>query len=348
MNKTKLRKILDVLSPEGTSVDFKEFDKNVEALKKGLKEKIQAKTLDDVNNRLESFRKRLDLTAVTTGLKTLESALEARVEAVEALIEEEFNAYNKLSVAQAEDTSEKLTETAGNIAALKGLLDSLKIQKDTDVSEIRQSVESLKVFSGTAGVALSDIQDSITILKDKVNEPHPSFEDLETIKKEIERLERELLNRINNIPRGGNANRNIAIGGNVNALQPFTDINLKAGSNVTITYTPNQTTKYLDVTISATGGGGGTTRSVNNISSDTTAGDTDGTDYVYVCTGTLTLTLPTAIGNDNLYTVKNAGNGTITVATTGGQTIDDDSTVVMPVKYTSVDLISNGSNWQIT
>lgn len=124
---------------------------------------------------------------------------------------------------------------------------------------------------------------------------------------------------------GGNANRNIAIGGNGSVLSRYTDINLKPGSNVTITYANNNTTKYTDVTIAATGGGG-TTRSINNISTSQTAGDTAGTDYVYLCTGTLTLTLPTAVGNENLYTVKNVGTGVVTIDTTGGETIDGNLT----------------------
>lgn len=146
---------------------------------------------------------------------------------------------------------------------------------------------------------------------------------------------------------GGNANRNIAIGGNGSVLSRYTDINLKPGSNVTITYANNNTTKYTDVTIAATGGGG-TTRSINNISTSQTAGDTAGTDYVYLCTGTLTLTLPTAVGNENLYTVKNVGTGVVTIDTTGGETIDGNLTIVMPVQFTSVDIISDSVNWNIT
>lgn len=168
------------------------------------------------------------------------------------------------------------------------------------------------------------------------------FED----EKELVRLR----NRLNSLGiGGGNANRNIAIGSNFNALSPFTDINILAGSNVTISYTPNLTTRYLDVTIAATGGGGGTVRSINSISGDTTAGSTAGTDYVYICDGTLTLTLPTVIGNTNLYTIKNVGTGVITVAPDGSDTIDEAANLQLVTQFTAVDLISNGvDNWNIT
>lgn len=147
---------------------------------------------------------------------------------------------------------------------------------------------------------------------------------------------------------GGNANRNIAIGGNTSVLSKFTDINLKAGNNVTITYTNNNTTKYTDITISATGGGGsvgGTIRSINNVNTSQVMGDTAGTDYVYIASEGIKLDLPTATGNTNLYTIKNVSNSSVLV--TG--TIDNDANgAIMPIKYTSIDLISNDTDWNIT
>jgi len=95
------------------------------------------------------------------------------------------------------------------------------------------------------------------------------------------------------------------------------------------------------------GGGSGITRSVNSISSPATAGSTASTDYVYFVSGTTTLTLPTAVSNTNKYTVKNTGSNTVTIATTSAQTIDGSSTASLPVPNTSLDLISDGSNWRI-
>ena len=143
-------------------------------------------------------------------------------------------------------------------------------------------------------------------------------------------------------------NRQMFIGG-VDPLTKYTDVNYKAGSNVTITYVNNNATKKVDVTFSATGGGGGSVRSINSISTSQVAGSASGTDYVYICTGTITLTMPTASGNQNLYTIKNAGTGTITVLPDGGDTLGNDVSIIMPLRYTSVDLISDGiTNWNIT
>lgn len=103
--------------------------------------------------------------------------------------------------------------------------------------------------------------------------------------------------------------------------------------------------------ISGSGGSGGNTRVITDISTSTAAASAANTDYVYSCTGTITLTLPTAVGNTNRYSVTNAGTGTVTVATTGGQTIQTlsgavTSTAVGP-QGASEDFISNNTNWGI-
>ena len=96
------------------------------------------------------------------------------------------------------------------------------------------------------------------------------------------------------------------------------------------------------------GGGTGITRNVSSISTATTAGATAATDYVYNVTATCTLTLPTAVGNTNKYTVTNAGaSTTVTIATTSSQTINGSTTATFSAQYVSYDLISDGANWII-
>lgn len=88
------------------------------------------------------------------------------------------------------------------------------------------------------------------------------------------------------------------------------------------------------------------TRSIASIAVNTVAPAVTLTDYVYICTATLTLTLPTAVGNTNLYTVKNIA-GITTVDCNGAQTIDGSSTAVLSVANTSLTLVSNNSNWLV-
>lgn len=97
----------------------------------------------------------------------------------------------------------------------------------------------------------------------------------------------------------------------------------------------------------ASGGGSGITRDIASISSPATLGATASTDYVRFVSGTTTVTLPTAVGNTNMYTVKNTGAGVVTVATTSSQTIDGSSTASLPVANTSIDLISDNANWRV-
>lgn len=92
--------------------------------------------------------------------------------------------------------------------------------------------------------------------------------------------------------------------------------------------------------------GSGHALSVNSISSPTTAGSTASTDYIYLVSGTTTLTLPTAVGNTNIYTVKNV-SGTTTIATTSSQTIDGSTTASLARQYTSLTLISDNANWNV-
>ena len=77
-----------------------------------------------------------------------------------------------------------------------------------------------------------------------------------------------------------------------------------------------------------------------------TAGGAIGTDYVFLCTGTCTITLPTAVNNFNKYTVKNAGIAIVTIVFTAGQNADDSTTINLNPGV-ALNFISNNTNWLI-
>ncbi len=98
----------------------------------------------------------------------------------------------------------------------------------------------------------------------------------------------------------------------------------------------------------AAGGAAGISRTVVTTAAPLTMGSAALTDYVYFVSGTTTVTLPTAVGNTNRYTVfRTDASLTTTIATSGGQTINGSSTVTLTSQYEAVDLVSNGSQWFI-
>jgi len=67
------------------------------------------------------------------------------------------------------------------------------------------------------------------------------------------------------------------------------------------------------------------------------------------CASACTITLPTAVGiSGKVYFIKIIGAGTATIATTSAQTIDGSTTVIPnPNQYAEIEVLSNGSNWEI-
>lgn len=346
MNRQKLKEILAILSPDGTETDFKAFDEGVDKLKKGLKEKIQAKTLDDVNGQLRRFKDGLDFEPLFIAIKDIDKTFDDRIKALAAALSEEVSKFDELSKSEREENTGKLAESSGLVESLRSELETLKTQKDKEISDVIEALKGIPSLKAESESSFEEIRTRLATLE----LPEPEVPDLiSPLNQRVEDVRTELISKIKE-NHGDHANRNIAIGGNTSVLSRYTDINLKAGPNMTITYAYNDLTKYTDITLSATGGSGsGIVRSINTIAISTAAGAVPTTDYVYLASGTLTLTLPTTVGNSNLYTVKNIGAGVITIATTGGELIDGSVNLILPLQFTSVDLISNNSgNWDIT
>jgi len=154
-----------------------------------------------------------------------------------------------------------------------------------------------------------------------------------------------------------------SIAGNVVQLYQTVSVNGASGGNrwvdaylhrIDVTFSPqpllvgtptvaaHATTKaYVDSLA-----GGKLARSIVSTSGNTAAAAAVGTDYVYLVTGAHTITMPTAVGNTNRYTVKNNHSASITVNTTSSQTLDGTTTISI-TPDDSVDIISNNANWSI-
>lgn len=124
---------------------------------------------------------------------------------------------------------------------------------------------------------------------------------------EIKKIRAEILSFASSLLHGGNMNRNIAIGGNSSVLSRYTDINLIAGSNQTISYANNDTTKFVDITISSSGGG-------SSGYQKPTSGIVNGSNTTFVWT-----TAPNVMVIDNGRTIQKVSNDT-TINWTGTTT----------------------------
>lgn len=123
-------------------------------------------------------------------------------------------------------------------------------QKDEAVrleKKIDEAIKAIQFPETDIKTPLSEINEKIKKVKEEVKEELKS--DIEKVQ---EKVQSDLRNRIRNIRfAGGNANRNIGIDGNPSVLSRYTDMNIKAGSGVILTYANDDNKKNLDLTITA-------------------------------------------------------------------------------------------------
>lgn len=330
MNKSKLQSILAKLSGGNLQMIFDSVEGELKTVVTKLQEDLTVQSLEEVNRQFTNLKKTfVPLTAI---IEKLRVDLDTRDLDFKTGLNTRLNELNQELSDTRGLSKDRFTSINEEIIKIQADLRLLSEKKPPEIPDFaKQIVESEK--------KIVDLIEK----GDKTKE----IEGLTTALEEgLKKLRQELIARLNE-KGGGNMNRQVYIGG-ADPLTKYTDINWKAGSNVTLSYQNNDTTKKVDITV-ASSGGGGSTRSINSIAINTNAGSASGTDYVYLCSGTLTITMPTTVGNTNLYTIKNIGAGIVTIATIGGETIDGSSTIVMPVQFTSVDLVSNNSgDWAIT
>lgn len=341
MKKKKLIKnLLEVFenSEDKVSEGFKAFDQGAEKLKKQLKEKIQVATLDEVNDKIDKFRKAVDIDPLIQAIERIRQDGATRETELVSIIGERL-----------EELRGELSETRGTSKDSTANLEIQIRELETKLSEVASRKVEFPDFATPLKEAEARLVESISKVDKKTDKSEVEQKITEAVKNftdALEKLRREIFERISNIG-GGQANRQVLFN-STDYLKRFTDYNLIAGNNVTFTISENNTAKRVNVTIASSGSGGGRVRLIQSVAINTVMGDDADTDYVYLVSGTTTMTLPTGVGNDNQYTVKNVGSGVVTIDTTGGETIDGNLTITMPVQFTSVDLISDTANWNIT
>ncbi len=105
---------------------------------------------------------------------------------------------------------------------------------------------------------------------------------------------------------------------------------------------------WLDTAASGTGGLG-----VLNVTTITTSTTLTTSQTVVLCnaaSGAITVTLPTAVGNDgrhyHIKKIDSSGNA-VTIDGDGSETIDGETTQVIAAQYNSINIVSDGSAWHI-
>jgi len=353
MAKNKLKQLLERMTGfEGSVNDvFVDMEKEITALTNKMKESVTAKALDQVSRQFEKIQEKFKpILAAIEELKTNLNGREQQIfddiqnknEELKSVLKEHGNS-TKESI---ENFEKRIEILRGEIAVLNDDLTNLTSTNDESVVNLKTEIENSQ--SRIQKIINTLSQDLEKTDGDVVNTRKDFKKEIETLQEVIKKLRGELMSQLSNV-RGGNMNRNIAIGGNTSVLSRYTDINIKPGTNVTLTYSNNDTTKYLDLTITSSGGSvGGTVRQIQTLIVSSQIGTLAGTDQVYLCNAGIQVTLPTAVSDTNLYTIKNVGTSSVLINTVSAQTIDNDTTVVMPVRYTSVDIVSDNSNWNLT
>lgn len=169
----------------------------------------------------------------------------------------------------------------------------------------------------------------------------------ENIDEKLEALKTEFFSKLYTRG-GGNANFSVNINSSL-ASARYADINFQQFGNIGWTATNDDVLKRVNIRASILGGdGAGITRTVSILSVSSTLGANTSTDYVFMANVGVNLTLPTAVGNTNMYTIKNQVASSVLISTTGGQTIDGDTSKTLNIQYASLDLVSDSSNWNIT
>lgn len=334
---------------EKTLKAIRAFDDLVKGAREKLRVEISADNLDQVNEKIKRLKESIDLSPINEGLKVLEEEFKDNVlgllREIEAKSDEHKVMVEGVKTESNNALSGKSEELLNEIESVKQNLSSYSQDSLKQMGEVGKNISDLKEKMSQFALIdeMSDMAEKNGKGMREMKKVHE--EEVAKINNLIKKVRMELVSMIAN-KGGGSMNRKITMGG-VDYLTKYTDINFKPGTNVTFTVANNDTTKMVDFTISATGTGG-TVRSISTVSVSSIFGDASGTDYVAICNQGIKITLPTAVGNTNLYTIKNTSNSSVMVATTGGETIDDDANVILATKYTQIDLISDSINWNIT
>jgi len=251
-----LKRINKALSPN--KVDFSLIDKEVETLKKKLEETVNIATIDDVKSELNKFKKKIDLSPLITEIDRIEELFNQKFKEIQKEIEEKGK-----EIEENLDNDDEIEKLNNEIALLKNQQQNLVEKKDLTIFSKSDEIRGVEFRIDNTIKSVSDSLKNLSN-KDEVKKV------VKEIEEKIDDLRRNVLTRLSSIG-GGSMNRQIRIGG-IDYLTRYTDINLKAGSNMSITVANDDVKKSVDITFVASGGG---------VNIETPTGDVDDSNLTF-------------------------------------------------------------------
>ena len=252
MNKAKAKKLLEAITKFDDNVKgtFASMDRAMDEAKEQLKQAVTAKTLGHVS--MEFKRLNAAFKPIIAALEELKGGMEAsqgetreqmaqRLGEMQSHLEEELSKASGVSLHRQLEVSREINDIKSQIAALDSK--EIKFPEQVDYAPKIREVEAR-------------LTDMIRVMQE-------NFEgdtETEELSMRLEKVRKELTDRINNIPHGGNQNRQISVKSSVMSTK-YADLNFKNGGGVVWAAVDDNVNKRVDITasvISAGGGAGGT------------------------------------------------------------------------------------------
>lgn len=279
MKKTKLKKIFGKINTfeDDTRDTFLSFDKEVANFSVALKEAVSVKTLDQASRSFRELQTRFK--NLDGAIENLKASLTEREEKMSTYLEERVGEIINLLSSSKHSVDEKLTMFASELSVIQLELETLNNFRSVE-PVLRQEIKD------TGDKLEEKLRDFIAKIKSEVDkvekvdltEIKDELKKVATLEKDLEKLRTDLISRMG---QGGNANRQIKVGG-TDVLTRYTDINLVAGTNVTLTAATDDTNKRTNITIASSGGGAFTEIAISGTINDSNTAFTAASEPTYL------------------------------------------------------------------
>ena len=244
-----LKKINRAISSD--KVDFSAVDSEIIALKKKLEETVNIQTVDDVSRKLKQFQNKIDFEPIIREINKISEVFTNKVKTIQSQIDtktKELESFDK-TISENSASGMKRTHTLKmEIASLSDDLARFIVVHEADINALKKNFENIDLIGKNTTETIQILSSNIDTRTTK-KETKKYIEELQDT---IDKFRIETLNRISSVG-GGSMNRKITVGG-VDYLTRYTDLNLIAGTNMTLTVANDDANKRVNITFDAAGG----------------------------------------------------------------------------------------------